>query len=228
MIHYHGTPITPNAALRKMAGFHFCVSYANPQNLKICLEIGQSLMLDNGAFSAYTIGKPFDYDGYLKWIEPILSPPHWCVIPDVIGGTLEENYAMLSRWPRETIGYANTAPVWHLNMPLNHLLFLCNAYPKVCLGSSGEYWQIGTQKWCGRMDEIFNKLVTYFGTVPYIHGMRMLGQNNGDWPLASADSTNVAQNYKRDTGCAFCKARPIDSVQPAAKWIKRDIQDKLF
>lgn len=41
-----------------------------------------------------------------------------------------------------------------------------------------------------------------------LHGLRMLGQVS-DWPLASADSTNCAQNFARDTGCARCKADHI-------------------
>jgi hypothetical protein len=39
----------------------------------------------------------------------------------------------------------------------------------------------------------------------------MLGQVKS-WPLASADSTNVAQNFGRDTGCAYCKARQLNRV----------------
>ena len=228
MIHYHGTPITPNEQLRKMAGRNFCVSYANPQNLKICLEIGQSVMLDNGAFTAYTKGLPMDVNGYYNWISDVLTPPHWGVIPDVIGGTVEDQHRLLSTVPRMTLGYENFAAVWHLNLPFSHLFHLINAFPKVCLGSSGEYWNVGSDKWNRRMDETFNAIVKFYGRLPWIHGLRMLGQNNGDWPLASADSTNVAQNYKRDTGCAECKARPIDTIQPASKWKIREEQGKLF
>jgi hypothetical protein len=227
MIHYHGTPITPNSELEKMAGRHFCVSYANPQNLKACLRIGQSVMLDNGAFSAYTKGIEFDPDGFYRWIEPVLTPPHWGVIPDKIGGTVEDQHYYLARHPK-TIGYQTWGAVWHLNLPFSHLKFLCNAYPIVCLGSSGEYWNVGSESWRRRMDETFNELVRYFGRVPYLHGMRMLGQASGRWPLASADSTNVAQNYKRDTGCAECKARVIDRVNPSGKWDEIETQRDLF
>ena len=86
-MHYHGTPISPRAQLERMAGRMFCVSYAVPQDLATCLRIGQSVMLDNGAFSAKTRGREFDRDGFYRWIEPILSHPHWAVVPDVIDGT---------------------------------------------------------------------------------------------------------------------------------------------
>lgn len=85
-IHYHGTSITPKARLLDLAGKHFCVSFARPDSLKTCLEIGQSLMLDNGAFSVYTRGAVLDVSAFYSWVDPLLSHPHWAVIPDQIGG----------------------------------------------------------------------------------------------------------------------------------------------
>jgi hypothetical protein len=49
VLHYHGTPITPQAKLLELAGRNFCVSYAAPYQVAACHEIGQSVMLDNGA-----------------------------------------------------------------------------------------------------------------------------------------------------------------------------------
>lgn len=60
------------------------------------------------------------------------------------------------------------------------------------------------------MGEAFEHLARR-GALPWLHGLRMLGQVR-EWPLASADSTNVAQNYGRDTGCAYCKARTLDRM----------------
>ena len=57
MIHYHGTPLTPQEELHKMVGKHFCVSFEEPRNIEWCVKHGQSVMLDNGAFSAFTKGK---------------------------------------------------------------------------------------------------------------------------------------------------------------------------
>jgi hypothetical protein len=50
-MHYHGTPITPRAKLLELAGCCFCVPYPEPRDLEVCHEIGQSVMLDNGAYS---------------------------------------------------------------------------------------------------------------------------------------------------------------------------------
>jgi hypothetical protein len=60
MIHYHGTPISPISALLEMHGRHFCVSHAAPDDVARCHQIGQSVMLDNGAFSAWKTGKTVD------------------------------------------------------------------------------------------------------------------------------------------------------------------------
>lgn len=221
MIHYHGTPITPRSQLMRMGGRNFCVSHANPQDAKTCLSIGQSVMFDNGAFTAFTRGKPIDTAAYYRWLEPMLVHPHWAVVPDAIDGTIEDQYNMLLTWPRETLGYDHCAAVYHLHEPLTHLYFLCNAYDKVCLGSSGEYWQIGTPKWIHRMDTIFNELAKRYTRMPWIHGLRMLGQTDGGWPLASADSTNVAQNFHLH-GCPECMAAKLDIIQPSAKWKERE------
>lgn len=55
----HGTPITPVARLRELAGASFCVSYYSPEQLKACIELlgpDSLLLLDNGAFSAWKGG----------------------------------------------------------------------------------------------------------------------------------------------------------------------------
>lgn len=228
MLHYHGTPITPREELLTLAGKHFCVSFAAPQDLKTCLQIGQSVMLDNGAFSAFTRGKELDLGGFYKWIEPVLAPPHFAVIPDAIGGDVEEQHKMIASWPWKTLGYDNSCAVWHLDKPFSHLHHLIFAFPKIALGSAGEFWEVGSEKWCRRMDETFNEIERVHKRMPWIHGMRMLGQANGRWPLASADSTNVAQNFKRNTGRALPMADSIDRVNPAPKWRRAAIQGELI
>jgi hypothetical protein len=225
MIHYHGTPISPMRAIETMGGKHFCVSYARPDDLKRCLRIGQSLMLDNGAFSAKTRGLPFDRDGFYTWVEPLLAHPHWAVVPDVIDGSEDEQRQMVKSWPfRKDMGI----PVWHLGLSISYLIELCDAWGRVCFGSAGEFWQIGTTKWCHRMDEAFNALVNTYGRqIPWVHGMRMLGQSSGPWPLASADSTNVALHHAEHLECAGCMAKRIDSTNPPANWKIQPLQEVL-
>jgi hypothetical protein len=206
-IHYHGTPITPAAQLARMAGQHFCVSFYRPDNAGVCEEIGQSVLWDNGAFSAYTKGKPIDERALFDWLAPRLYHPHRAVVLDKIGGDVDEQRAMLARWPfpRDL-----SWPVWHLDKPLDYLSELADEWPAICLGSAGAYWEIGSASWTRRMGEAFEHLARR-GRLPWLHGLRMLGQVK-EWPLASADSTNVAQNYARDCGCARCKADFLNRI----------------
>lgn len=224
MIHYHGTPLTPRERLYDMAGKHFCVSFAHPYDASVCMQIGQSIMWDNGAFSAYTKGKKFEPEKYYKWLDDKLGHPHWAVIPDVIGGEEVQQKELLASWPYHiSLG----AAVWHLHMSLDYLEYLSDKYHKVCFGSSGEYWEIGTDKWCGRIDMAFNRL-SKNNYIPWIHMLRGLAQAGKGWPFASADSVNVARNYKDKKTCPEKMARTIDSVQCPIKWVHRPEQQSLL
>lgn len=208
-IAYHGTPITPAAQLARMYGEHFCVSFYRPDNADVCETIGASVLWDNGAFSAYTKGAQIDERALYAWLEPRLYHPHRAVVLDVIGGDVSVQRDAVSRWPfpRDL-----SWPVWHLDKPLDYLSELCEGgWAGVCLGSAGDYWEIGGVAWQRRMDQTFSHLARR-GRLPWLHGLRMLGQVRS-WPLASADSTNLAQNFARDTGCAHCKAQIIKRNQ---------------
>lgn len=205
-----------------MHGEHFCVSYYYPQCADVCETIGASVLWDNGAFSAYTKDDKVDEAALYDWLEPRLYHPHRAVVMDVIGGSVETQRAAAKRWP---FSARMSWPVWHLDKSLSYLDELCDGdWSGVCLGSAGNYWEVGAQAWERRMDEVFNHLARN-GPLPWLHGLRMLGQVRS-WPLASADSTNVGQNYARDTGCAFCKAKHIARAQhgrPRAKAITSDL-----
>lgn len=225
MIHFHGTPLTPKEQLYSMAGKHFCVSFADPRDADTCLQIGQSIMWDNGAFTSYTQGKQIDYNELYAWLEPKLGHPHWAVIPDVIGGTVSQQKELLLQFP-----FPNflSAPVWHLNLDLDYLLFLTDHYPKVCFGSSGDYWQVGSEKWCDRINEAFNLLAKKHKHLPHIHMLRGLAQAGKHYPFASADSVNVARNYKDLGQNPEEMARKIDSVQCPVKWETRLLQKSFL
>lgn len=131
---------------------------------------------------------------------------------------------MLRTWP---FGKHFGAPVFHLGLPLDYLSELLDGgWWRVCLGSSGEFWQVGAPNWCARMDEICNHLERS-GSRPWLHGLRMLGQVGAGWPLASADSTNVALHHA-EYQCAACMATRIDSVQANLRWKVRAEQAQLF
>lgn len=153
--------------------------------------------------------------GFYEWCEEYLGNPNWAVIPDVIGGSVEDQRKYMSDWP---FPKELSAPVWHLNLPLDWLLELTDTYGKVCIGSSGEFWQIGTRKWEQRMDQAFEILSKTRKYLPWIHGMRMLGQSDGRWPLASADSSNIARHHAELKISPDVMAQRIDAIQPVRKW----------
>tara|TARA_X000001388_G_scaffold63482_2_gene49448 strand:- start:1054 stop:1737 length:684 start_codon:yes stop_codon:yes gene_type:complete len=217
MIHYHGTPITPMSELSKMAGKHFCVSFEDHRDIDWCVKNGQSVMLDNGAFSAFTKGKTIDFKAYEEWIEPYLYPPNWAIIPDVIDGSVEEQRELMKMFSH--LSNHLVSPVWHMSLPINWLLELADNFPRFCFGSSGKYWQVGSSVWCRRADEAWNEL-TKRGHKSWVHMMRGLALCGDVYPFASADSTNVARNFK-NKGSQICPermARRIDSVQSPLKW----------
>lgn len=223
-IHYHGTPLTPRDQLWLMAGKNFCVSFANPNDAEICQRIGQSVMWDNGAFSLYTRGTAVNWAAYYKWLEPRLGHPHWAVIPDVIDGDLNANKALIAEWPFPAdLG----APVWHMGEPIDALIEYADDFGRVCFGSSGAYWQVGSDIWSRRCDEAFNEL-TRRGLRPWVHMLRGMAVAGKRWPFASVDSVNVARNFKDTNSCPEAMARVIDAVQCPVKWKLQPQQMELI
>lgn len=226
MIHYHGTPLTPRREMLKMAGKNFCVSYAAPGDADWCLAHGQSVMWDNGAFSAFTAGKPFDPAKFADWVSPRLGHPHWAVVPDVIDGDVEQQRAMIKSWPHPP---ELSAPVWHMGLPIDWLLEIAYEYPKLCFGSTAAYWQVGSETWERRADEAWNALERR-GLRPWVHMLRGLALCGDRWPFASADSVNVARNFK-NKDAEFCPermARRIDAVQCPIRWHLRAETADMF
>lgn len=227
MLHYHGTPLTPRSEMLKMAGKHFCVSYVHPADADWCLHHGQSVMWDNGAFSLHTKGKTVDWSGFHKWLEPRLGHPHWAVVPDVIDGDIDDNLSLIDQWPHPK---SVSAVVWHMGEPISHLHQLCDlGFAKICFGSSGAYWQVGSDAWERRCDEAFNSLALN-GELPWVHMLRGLALCGDRWPFASADSVNVARNFKNKGSetCPERMARRIDAVQCPVSWSQREKQMEMF
>ncbi len=209
-IHYHGTPITPLPALYQLAGRHFCVSYAAPASAKLVHEIGQSVLLDNGAFSVWQRGIAADWPGFYKWCDPWLEyATTWAVIPDVIEGSEAEQDGLLSQWPHGTRG----APVWHLNESIDRLLGLADKWPKICFGSTSQFAIVLSKAWRERADEAFTALTLRHRHLPWIHmlrGMQCVGRH---YPFASVDSTDIARNHNRPQNAPWLMADRWDIVQ---------------
>jgi hypothetical protein len=200
MIHYHGTPMTPDhAAVEILRGRHGMVSFAHPGQISLVADVCQSFVLDNGAFSFWKKGKQVDWEGYYRWVDDWRLHPgfDWALIPDVIEGDENGNDGLVAQWPFSSgVG----VPVWHLHESLGRLIRLSLRWGRVALGSSAEYAQVGTEKWWGRMGKVMGVVCLDNGSpITKLHGLRMLAPKIfTQLPFASADSTNVARNLGMD------------------------------
>lgn len=182
---YHGTPLTPRAALEAMDGRALCVSFYSPTDIAVAERQAPWLMLDNGAYSEWQAalrrGEEWfireDWSAYYRWLEPrLFYPGRWAVIPDAPGAPSQLNDALLGEWPFGQRG----APLWHMNGPIDRLGKLCERYDRVCLGWVGEFdpktkkirvdeKAVGCDAYRRRMDEVS----ALFGNDwPPIHMMR--------------------------------------------------------
>jgi hypothetical protein len=230
-LHYHGTPITPGTVLGQLTGRCFCVSYARPDNVERCHQIGQSVMLDNGAFSIWQRvrdGKPLparlegasggDWGGFYDWAEPWLDyPTTWAVIPDVIDGDEDANDRLLVDWFTRRL--PKGAPVWHMHESIERLRRLCHGYARVCIGSSGAFATVGDDRWHRRMEEAMNAICAS-GSVPtWLHMLRGMSLSGHHYPFASVDSTDVAVNHNRPWNDPVRMATRWDGLNCKPAWV---------
>ena len=219
-IHYHGTPITPISKFMELVGCHFCVSYAAPNDVERAHRYGQSVLLDNGAFSHWRLGKKSDWPGYYRWTDRWLAyPTSWAIIPDIIENATEaDQNRLIAEWPHGTRG----APVWHLHESIDRLLDLIGFWPRVCFGSSKQYAQVLSADWCRRTDEAWNEIARYYKRTPWIHMLRGMQCVKREWPFASVDSTDVARNHNRPQNEPEEMARRWDQQQCPPIWLPRE------
>lgn len=215
-LHYHGTPITPREALLTLKGKCFCVSHAAPHQIEIVHHIGQSVMLDNGAFTKHTKGRETNWVAYYEWCDRWLYyPTTWAVIPDEIDAGSQQQDALIREWPHGDHG----APVWHSSEPLDRLYRLCDEWPRVCIGSTDEHWQVLGEPWRIRMEEVFEGLTARHRRMPWLHMLRGMQLAEKMYPFASLDSTDVGRNHNRPQNTAKAMADRWDAAQCPPLWL---------
>jgi hypothetical protein len=220
VIHYHGTPITPRTALLELAGRSFCVRYGEHRDVEVCHEIGEGVMLDNGAYPAWSQGKPTDWPGFVAWAKPWLEyRTTWAVIPDVIGGSEEENDALIAwlfNFDREV--FSRSAPVWHMHESIDRLKRLCAGYERVCVGSSGLFRDPKGDLWRRRMEEAMNAVCGNGPAPTWLHMLRGMALSGSQYPFASVDSTDIARNHNRPQNTPRLLADRWDGLQNPRRW----------
>ncbi len=200
-IHYHGGPITPDTcAIRAWKGRHAFISYACRQQMNLAALITQSFALDNGAFTFWKAGKITDWAAFYQWVGRWAHHPRfdWAVVPDVIEGSEAENDDLLEQWPFPKHW---GAAVWHTNESTDRLVRLAETWPRVAIGSSGEFDVSKPARLVSRMLEVLPEICDVQGyPITKLHGLRMLNPKVFEaLPLSSADSTNVARNIGIDS-----------------------------
>lgn len=208
----YGLPLNPAHLLAELAGASFCVSFATRDRLGRQLDdairlVGSRrvLLIDNGAFSLHKQGVSARDEAYVEayeaWAGDILArcPQAIAVIPDIIGGTEAENAELVNT---TLLDYGRAMPVWHMHESVRYLLHLCEGFDYVAIGSSGQYWQVGTVQWHRRIAEAFAAIAAWErdgeGAYlrPRLHMMRAQSQAHL-YPFDTSDSTNVAMNHGR-------------------------------
>ena len=207
MIAYHGTPLggTRSDTGRFFQGRHALVPFGRQEDLGAVAEFAASFVFDNGAFTAWQNGEVLDVEGYVRWCDAWHRHPglDWCLLPDRIDGTEEDNDALIREWPAHL--RALGVPVFHLHESVARLERLMAEWPRIAIGSSGRYAQPGSDYWWARMAHLMGHACDERGRpLVKLHGLRMLSPNiTSRLPFASADSTNAAQQAGRTTDFGF-------------------------
>ena len=240
MIHYHGTRIacSDDQAARILRGRHAFVSFADTSQLSIVQEVCQTWALDNGAYSFFNSGKKVDWDDFYHFVDEVRSPSmDFFVIPDVIGGSEEENDELIESCP-----FNDGVPVWHTDESIQRLEKLIERFPLICLGS-GEGLVPNHHDWWIRIHQALEVICDSTGRPKVkIHGLRMLNPEVFTRiPFTSADSTMVGRNTDESKNkwdgrfkpiSIFARAQVlidrIESFNAPSKWIKKPIQMELI
>jgi hypothetical protein len=210
-----GLPLNPMPLLEQLRGASFCVSYGTRGKLGSQLDqaielVGedQILLVDNGAFSAHKSGVDTMNDesylqGFADWANDILDrcPQAVVIVPDVIGGTEEQNSQLVCE-TMTMLDPERSMPVWHMHESISYLLYLCESFGYVGIGSSGDFWQLGTPKWHARIAEALAAIDQWEhdGEGAYIRPrLHMLRAQSLAhlYAFDSSDSVNVAMNHGR-------------------------------
>lgn len=238
------TPVS--CAVTLWTGRHSFVSFARTDQIALAAEVSQSFALDNGAFSAWRSGLPLDVGAYSEFVHEWRKHPgfDFCVIPDSIDGTEDENRLLLTGWlrtHRHSMDYS--VPVWHMHESLEWLSSLAGAYPRVAIGSSGRWPTPGANDWWSRMAEVMRVVCDDNGyPKTKIHGLRMMNPTIfSNIPFASVDSCQVARNigidkkweagYLRGMGKttrAIVLADRMEKHACASRWSGTPTQESFF
>jgi hypothetical protein len=104
---------------------------------------------------------------------------------------------------------------------------LIDEWPRVCIGSTGEHWQILSPAWTRRMDETWDAIAARHRRTPNVHMLRGMQLTCCEWPFASVDSTDIGRNHNRAQNTARAMADRWDAAQCPPVWRAKAVQTEL-
>lgn len=161
------------------------------EDMQTFRDDGVQLMMDSGAFSAWTKNSPIDRDAHTRFLERNAGLFHTMVALDVIGSPEQshENY----EWQRARVP---VVPVYHLGEPLSLFdAYISTAPPVLGVGGIAGDKRRGDRTMM-LLDEVFAR-VTAPGEVSRIpiHGFAMgLGHVLDAFPWGSVDSATAVRS----------------------------------
>ncbi|MFK8955681.1 hypothetical protein ACMWKM_21540, partial [Enterobacter sp. 01-M-01-SI-ECC] len=112
---------------------------------------------------------------------------------------------------------------WHMSEPDERFIRLCHEFPRVCIGSMGEYDAKRPRACRAKLRDLIRHVVDSNGyPITKLHGLRMLNKDIFTHiPLSSADSTNVARNIGIDKAWDKSAYAPASKETRAAVLVER-------
>lgn len=195
---------------------HAFISFARPEQIELAAELSQSFALDCGSYAAWNSGEPIsNWTPYYDWCFEWIRHPgcDFVIIPDVIDGTEAENDALIALCPLPSF---SAVPVWHLHESLPRLARLVAAWPRIAIGSSGQFERTKTPQWYDRIDDAMSILCDSDGRpLRKIHGLRLLdAELIKILPVSSGDACTVGFNIGLDRAWMGPKA-PVSKATRA-------------
>ena len=115
-----------------------------------------------------------------------------------------------------------------MDEPISRLCRLVDdGWSRVCIGSTAEYAAVLAEPWRRRMDETWRQLNATFQRTPPIHMLRGMACSGLEYPFASVDSTDIAQNHHLPHNAPRKMAERWDALQCPARWEDRGEQMEL-
>ncbi len=227
MIKYHGTPISPRAILHNVVGGNnFCVSFNDKRDADFCIEYGQSVMFDSGAFTFFRKGLPYDPTAYVAWVGRFLYHPNWAIVPDLaFDGNLDTQREFEKTWPHPP---EFSAGVFHQGEPMDRLRELMDKYGRTAIGGD-VHQRPGSDEWKKWVEEVF-VVAQSRDRQPRVHMLRALNESSvGKWPFDSADSATWARNHHmHGDAWKYLLMQAMNCRNPKIEVDEEDMQTNLF